>query len=533
MKRVLALLLAISALSLNSCRSLPSPGATQATDDETAHAAKAAITLHLAPLVKPLASHDGVRVRIPVPPGRLTQAQQLQVLDANGAALPLQIRVLQRWPDSLAGAGAGSPRLLEATLTAPLPALLSASLEIRIAESGPATDAPVATQPLPAVAVLPPQWHVDSFFFGQALPLSPRSHWFDLSMLGFTQTALNALPDSVRQSEYIDFSKPAPWLFDRPGLLFDLYLRSSDVTLMTAAEKESRHYISLLQPDGSFSLKPGDLKYVYPRSLLYRWQLFGEESQRARIEAMARLGQRWPMDGQGAGFWTERHTAYAFGTLLAVWEISGDEGHAAQLGNATATLLNTSRRALANGQTAQCPAHSLRAHEGKDSDMAVCSPWMLALLVEPMQRYYRLSSNPDAAAVLGLWHRYLRDTALYTVAADDPNVKLRGKLLPWYLASNDYTFSDNGPFGDLEHSCDVAAALATTARFDDSDPARSHTRLMALMESCRFNLQMWHRPGSDVQHGKPVWRLSPPRKFNWWFGNAQALTWHLAQGRQD
>ncbi|MGB1222004.1 MAG: hypothetical protein ACPG43_10710, partial [Alcanivoracaceae bacterium] len=57
-----------------------------------------------------------------------------------------------------------------------------------------------------------------------------------------------------------------------------------------------------------------------------------------------------------------------------------------------------------------------------------------------------------------------------------------------------------------------------------------HARaLHGLMTSCQKNMGMWHRPGADVQYGKPVWRLSPPRKYNWWFGSTHELTWLLRQ----
>lgn len=526
MKKQTMALFILASLMLAGCRTIDTEDAKHSpAPDETPDNA-----LHLAPLVQPNASHDGIRVRIPVPPGRLKDPRHLHIVSAaDGSSLPVSYRVIQRWPDSLAMPGAGSPRLLEAIITAPIPVALANPLRIEVsALPAPEPEQP-ATAPLHAAAVLSPQWHVDSFFFGEALPLSPKSHWFDLSMLGYTQTALNVLPATVKASEHIDFSKPAPWLFDRPGLLFDLYLRSSDVTLLTAAEKESRRYISLLQDSGYFGLKPGDLKYVYARSLLYRWQLFGEEELLNRIRVMAELGQRWPMDGRGANFWTERHSAYAFWSLLTAWEITADEAYANKLAEAASTLLKTSLRTLADGRPAQCPAHSLRAHEGNDNDVAVCSPWMLALLVAPVHRYYQLSGNPDAAELLSLWHRYFRDTAVREIPTSDPGVKLHGMLLPWYLASNDFEFTDNGPYGDLEHSCNVAGALATTAVYDDSEPKKSRAQLQRLMESCKFNLRMWHRPGSDVQYGKPVWRLSPPRKFNWWFGTTQSLTWHLAQ----
>jgi hypothetical protein len=39
---------------------------------------------------------------------------------------------------------------------------------------------------------------------------------------------------------------------------------------------------------------------------------------------------------------------------------------------------------------------------------------------------------------------------------------------------------------------------------------------------------MWHRPAS-VGAGRAEWRLSPPRKFNWWFGSTTDLPWLMSE----
>ncbi len=51
-----------------------------------------------------------------------------------------------------------------------------------------------------------------------------------------------------------------------------------------------------------------------------------------------------------------------------------------------------------------------------------------------------------------------------------------------------------------------------------------------LLSGCRFDLDMWHRPDAPSTVGKSEWWLSPARKFNWWFGTTNDLTWLLAAG---
>jgi hypothetical protein len=40
------------------------------------------------------------------------------------------------------------------------------------------------------------------------------------------------------------------------------------------------------------------------------------------------------------------------------------------------------------------------------------------------------------------------------------------------------------------------------------------------------NLANWYRPEGPTA-GKAVWRITPARKFNWWFGTTLDLAWLL------
>jgi hypothetical protein len=103
-------------------------------------------------------------------------------------------------------------------------------------------------------------------------------------------------------------------------------------------------------------------------------------------------------------------------------------------------------------------------------------------------------------------------------------------LVPWYLASSRYQFSDNGPFDDIEHTCDVGGLVvraAWSARACGAETAELDATAAALVESCAADLEDWHRP-SGPDTGLSEWRLSPPRKFNWWFGTTSDMSWLLA-----
>lgn len=526
MKSVLSGVLFAALTILVGCQS-ELPERSQTTQIESIpDRALPGVPMKLVPQTAPQPDHDGVRVSIVLPRDAVQQVAQLQLVDQHGETVPAQRRVRLHWP------GGHGIRVIELGIPGSPEQLLQQDFYLRLADSVTPAVEPVVVRALGSVAMLPAEWHIHSMLFGRALPLN-NPHWFDQAMLAFTHTATNRVPESVNVAERIRLDDHEPWLFDRASTLFQVYFRSGVPWHYAEAEQASRVYANSLDRQGWFSARPGDLKYVYPRSLLYRWMLFGEDHQRGHIERMAQLGSSWTADGRNARFWTERHVNYALATAVHAWELSGAARHQQRIDALINDLLAMSS-ANERGTTYDCPAHRMEAHEGKQSDQMVCSPWMLALLGQTLDYYYQLSDDPRAATLLSQFHRFLLRDGLYRVPADSADVKLRGMLLPWYLAGPGYGFSDNGPFGDLEHACDVAGLLArsgTVREKTEKLPTEHDVALQALMQSCQFNLKMWHRPGADVQHGKPVWRLAPARKYNWWFGSTQELTWWLSAPR--
>lgn len=486
--------------------------------------------MKLVPQTPPQLDHDGVRVSIVLPRDTVQEATQLQLLDAHGKPVSVRRIIRLHWPTTTSGSH--GIRVIELHIPGSPDQIMEQNFYLKLTDAVTLVPEPMVVRPLGTVAMLPAQWHLRSMLFGRGLPIN-NPHWFDQSMLAFTHTATNRLPDTVNAAERIRLDDPEPWLFDRASTLFQVYFRSGIPWHFAEAEQASRIYANSVDRQGWFAAKPGDLKYVYPRSLLYRWMLFAEEHQRGHIERMANLANSWTSDGRNARFWTERHANYALAAAVHAWELTGSKQHQQRI-DALINDLLTMSSAGENGSTYDCPAHRMEAHEGKSSNQMVCSPWMLALLGQTLDYYYQLSEDRRAATLLTGLHRFLLRDGLYRVPADSADVKLRGMLLPWYLAGPGYGFSDNGPFGDLEHACDVAGLLARSGAVRQQTeqlPADHGKALQALMQSCQFNLKMWHRPGSDAQHGKPVWRLSPARKYNWWFGSTQELTWWLSAPR--
>ena len=80
--------------------------------------------------------------------------------------------------------------------------------------------------------------------------------------------------------------------------------------------------------------------------------------------------------------------------------------------------------------------------------------------------------------------------------------------------------------------CDVGAMVARAAWADaqlgGAETASLRSVAHDLLTGCQYNLDMWHRPAAPESSGQSEWRLSPGRKFNWWFGTTNDLTWLLA-----
>ena len=60
------------------------------------------------------------------------------------------------------------------------------------------------------------------------------------------------------------------------------------------------------------------------------------------------------------------------------------------------------------------------------------------------------------------------------------------------------------------------------------DPSETEAAMTELLSACATNLAYWVRPGADINAGLQVFRLSPPRKFNWWFGPTTSTSWFVS-----
>jgi hypothetical protein len=252
---------------------------------------------------------------------------------------------------------------------------------------------------------------------------------------------------------------------------------------------------------------------------------------------------------KGANFtWTERHQAYAFSAHLTAWEYTGDEAYRDKLDAYVAQMVDHVATPPGGYAADGCLVHDFKHHEwGRfETPTGICSPWMTALLAEPLWRYYRLT---DDSRALGLLADFAESVTRYgTYVADDstgtsPGSNIYGKRVAEYLYSSSFRASDpstypsedkkngtpiSGVYSDREHTCDVAGLVArgvTAGRLLDRDMSQEASVAGELVEGCQAVLDTWYRPGDDtyVSNNGPEWRLTPPRKYNWWFGTTHDL----------
>ncbi|HTM19162.1 MAG TPA: hypothetical protein VL172_01600 [Kofleriaceae bacterium] len=495
---------------------------------------------------------------VPFPRDAVTDAGQIALTDDADAALPAAITETARWRTLGDAAAAGSVRSV--AVIADVTFATAEPVDVRVhfgvaagpalADPGQVTDGWVpaadgvdpdeypAAEAIrePAVyATLPPAWMSACLMRSRTTAAGADAGWawYDESMQEFGRTLVNDVSDAVLPENRIDYvTVDEPWLYDRALSLFNLYIRTGDVTWLRRAHRAVRFYANHIDAAGYFDLKDyQDLKYSYGLSLLIDIMLTGDTSVAPVIERVADAGTSWATYTEGASFWTERHQAYALLAALAAWETSGDAAAGERAQALVAATIAHSHTPPFGYPDDGCLVHSQEQHGEGDvgPEDAVCSPWMSALLAEAMWRYYLDSRDDAALEFLARFADAFAANALYDGGVEDS--ELAGYLMPYYLATSIYKFSDDGAWADWEHTCDVAGLIARGAFARHAlggDATSLATTATTMLTACQADLDYWHRPGSDTSAGLAPWRLSPPRKFSWWFGTTADMPWLLA-----
>jgi hypothetical protein len=171
----------------------------------------------------------------------------------------------------------------------------------------------------------------------------------------------------------------------------------------------------------------------------------------------------------------------------------------------------------------KAPLVTYTQHEGggpggtQPTDL-VTSPWMSALYFQAARLY--VAKVPAAAA------QVQRQASDYFDWLDTPGTRgfypgtdahpqYAGLVFPAYLAGGT-TIGDAGPdAGNMDHALDVAGFIAYAVRAKQAlglPTTRAALRLGEMKTVAERSFQNWTRTTLYL----PKYRLTPPRKFNWW-----------------
>lgn len=501
-----------------------------------------------------------VETAIPFPPDVLQQASAIRVMDEHGRELPTRSEALLYWRAATDGAPTSirAVRLLlhwspagNRTETlwldygiAPAQALPRgalpgpARLPVAEAEFFPA-EYGLSVADEPAVFVtLPADWLGASLLRSRTLPLDavPATAGFDGVQPAFARTAVNDVRDHVTAENLVDVTGDyEPWLFDRAGTLWNLYLRTGELKWYRHAWRATRFYAAQVASSGYFAMKSfPDLKYSYNQSLLVGYALTGDETLAAPIETVAQAAATDSFQGAWQptlNFWTERHLAYSTLASLTAWELTGSANYLSRVQAVVSANLRTTDTPGQEWPAIGCVLHTVIQHEGggTDSHKPACSPWMVGLYAEVLWRLYLVSHDTDALQQLSRFGNFVRDHGSYV--SSGVSASLEGRRFPYYLAGPDYDsyrYGVSDEWTDREHSCDVSALAYRTAYAQallGQDNGALVTVANELFETCLWLLPQWIRTSEEtVLAGKTFYRLAPPRKFNWWFGPTSDLS---------
>lgn len=493
---------------------------------------------------------------VPFPRATIDDAAGIRIVDESGNEMPSHVEELARW--RTLGADASTDSLRAALVyvevvfsdASPVAVGLEYGTTRSLSLAPPAgvreTWVPIAGEidpdeyaaaegiREPAVyATLPPDWLGKSLLRTRNDVAFQKPEWsdFDTAFVNYAHTAVNDVSDLVTEDRLIDYeNRPAPWLFDRAQVLFGVYFRTGDVKWLRHAHRAAQFYANHLDAAGAFDLKSfPDLKYSYGHSLLTDLLLTGDRSHVETIERIAGFAGEWPdRYRHSANFWTERHLAYAILGRLAAWEATGKPEHRDRVAAIVRETFDSALNPALDWPAIGCILHTMEQHEGDPDQRPVCSPWMSALLGDAVWRYYLQSEDPAALEFIAGLGNFLAEHGVYEADADSG---LEGRVMPFYLSSHEVR-EQGDSWANMEHACDAAGlgarALWAKRALGEADPALART-VEDLIDTCEFTLDHWHREGSDASIGAPQWRLSPPRKFNWWFGTTTDLSWLLAE----
>jgi hypothetical protein len=518
---------------------------------------------------------------LPLPPGVLTDPARVRVMGPGGAEVPRYVKTLGDWrrvpPARLLCAGLPPPRQpgvrsalvqLSHSFTDTNPVILT--IEVGGHAAKRVRDKPVPVRSTwrlvkegsfsekhkvhePKVYVLlPPRWLACSNL--TTLSSIAGEHGFlnasDAGQVNYFYTTFNdprANPKGIRAKDRIDYlGENEPWLYDRAQTYYNGYFRTGSLDFLREAHRAAQYYISLLYTSadcegltgaygcsGHFRLlskdprKPyKDSKYSYNESLATLYWLTGDPRPLKHLADVTQATKRnvpltFEINNMKVWF-TERHWANALLAPLFEYEVSGDKALAEYVTKGVDALFRSQQNPFPPGS--KNPVNGCWNHNWEQTGKVGICPWKMSLLAHALLRVYHTLGDKRIPRVLVDAARCVVDRALYF-----PKETKRWTPRNEATSHGAQKSLDGDPWSDAEHAIDIAYVTALGAYFTkDSAQRKRWTDLTRkLIKTHEKMLSNWDY---NTKHGwpgnkRPRFRLSPPRKYNWWYKNAGAIGW--------
>ncbi|MEW9798970.1 hypothetical protein [Alteromonas sp. CYL-A6] len=333
--------------------------------------------------------------------------------------------------------------------------------------------------------------------------------------------------DLEMEKDNYPITKASHWLYDKPQSFFQMYLLNNDRWALRQAVRYANFYVANITEEGFFGLtsRP-DVKYIMSRGLTYYFLLYGDDDIRDAVTRQYHASLEWDPDYDvGRGFWTERNQAAVLNTAIAYWELTGSDDAKARIDAIIDATYKMTFRPVNDWPFRSCPQHTLQSHEGKGGDVAVCSPWMMALLADALWRVTLLTDSPKAEQLLQTFAEFIKEYGLYE------GTRRNGEVVtaPHYLrAFAENSVTEQNVWTDPQHICEVASMVGK-GMLAGSEPVQQKDRLgdtfSLLATLCRDGLSLVKIKADSAR--KSAVRLKPPRRFGWVYSTTAELPWMM------
>lgn len=365
---------------------------------------------------------------VPLPPGFLSDAGRVVVLDERGEAVAAATRSLEPW--RLGGREDGSIRSVLVQFKSDFRTKRTKRVTLvfnrRPTKRGvlvPVRETLIDAEGLKGprvLAVLPAEWLCDSWVVGPQTPAAESGEYAE-----YERFVERNFPGSLK---YLDSREYAAWLYDRPSNYYKMYARTGDARFLEAGYRAA-HFMRLQTETegphaGIFKLKGADIKYVYPRAMHLHYLLTGDERAHEAGRLMARYclthtqpvyrpAGMTPSDPnkdpeKGREFWTLRNQGYGLLGVLHGWEMTGEGAYWLK----ARECVDAYYKHQLQPPDGRPPDGSLRQNWALyDSSEATfeggTSAWMMALLLDPLFMYWTMTSDVRVPEMVLKWCDFL------------------------------------------------------------------------------------------------------------------------------